>query len=209
MNDIKVKFCGLRTIADLELSANLGVDAVGFVMVEKSPRFVTTEKTAELIQVAKELNLLTVVLFANNEKEFINNVINKCQPDILQFHGFESAAFCEQFNQSYWKAIPMLEQVDVDTYIKDHPKADAFLLDAFGHEQTGGSGEQFKWFKLQENWIDKVILAGGLDAENIAHAVAETGAQFLDISSGIEEIKGVKSNKKMTAFMENVKSIIY
>lgn len=197
----------MKSIADLEHAAQLGVDAVGFVLVEKSPRFVTIEKATELIQAAKNLELLTVVLFANNTKEFVNDVIKTCRPDVLQFHGFEKADFCEQFNQTYWKAIPMLEQINLDEYFKQYRHADAFLLDAFGQQQMGGSGEQFNWFKLPKDNAKQLILAGGLNAENVIQALHETGAEFLDISSGIEEIKGVKSNKKMTAFMQNIKSL--
>lgn len=207
MSKIKVKFCGMQTVEDLKHAANLGVNAVGFVLVEKSPRFVSTEKAADLIVVAKNLGLTTVALFADNDYEYINNVLSLCQPDVLQFHGSENAAFCEQFQHSYWKAIPMLEQVDLDQYMLDHPNADAFLLDAFGNEKTGGSGHQFSWFLFPENSQVPLILAGGLSTDNVSEAVAITGAQFLDISSGIEEIKGVKSNKKMTAFMQELMAI--
>ncbi|MCX7554442.1 phosphoribosylanthranilate isomerase [Marinicella sp. S1101] len=207
MKQIKVKFCGLKKHHELHWAAESGADAVGFVLVEKSPRYVDMELAKELIDAAKKMQLITVVLFADHPAEYVNKVIDSCYPDVLQFHGFETAGFCEQFKHRYWKAIPMLSTADYLSYFDQYPNAEAFLLDTFGKQQSGGSGHAFEWFQFPEQHKEKMILAGGLHENNVADAILSTGAEFIDISSGIEEMKGVKSANKMMSFMQQVKAI--
>lgn len=207
MNEIKVKYCGLKTLADVRAAIEAGVDAIGLVFVENSPRYISPEGAVELACTAKQSAVKVVALFANHDTAFVEAVINTVGPDILQFHGDEDAAFCEQFNHSYWKAVPMLKTEDYLVYIQQYPKADAFLLDAYGGQQSGGSGQSFSWFKFPEKLSEKLILAGGIDAQNAASAITATGAKYIDTSSGIESAPGVKSKIKMLALMRQVQAI--
>ena len=207
MNKVKVKYCGLKTPEDIESAKQAQVDAVGFVFVEKSPRYIAPEKASELSITAKLAGIKVVALFADHEAEFVQHIIKEVKPDILQFHGSETAAFCEQFEQVYWKAIPMLEVTDYQSYMDQYPKAQAFLLDAFGKKQSGGSGQPFKWFQFSTEVKQKMILAGGIHSGNVVTAVAATGTQFIDTSSGIESVPGVKSKSKMLALMEKINAI--
>lgn len=199
---MKVKFCGLRTADDVKRAAEYGCDAVGFVFVATSKRCVTIEQAEPLMALAKHLGLLTVALVANAEATEIKNIIRHCQPDVLQFHGFEEAEFCAQFKHRYWKAIPMLNGSQWQAIMKTHEHAELFLLDTYGDSQTGGSGKAFEWFRFPEQDCSQMILAGGLDAENMSLAIAKTGAEFIDISSGIEATPGVKSHAKMKQIMQ-------
>jgi len=207
MNEISVKFCGLKTLDDVAAATEAQVDAIGLVFVKKSPRYISPEDAIELSIAAKQAGIVLVALFANNQTSTVEHVIQLIAPDVLQFHGNETAAFCEQFGRTYWKAVPMLEDLDYQTYMDRYPTAQAFLLDAFGGRHTGGSGRSFKWFQLPKNKTPKLILAGGIKAENVAAAIAATGAQFIDTSSGIESIPGVKSKTKMLALMAQIKAI--
>ncbi len=209
MNEIKVKYCGLTTHQDVMNAAKAGVDAVGFVLVKKSPRFVSNEVAAELIAAAKKKGMTTVVLFADHDVEFVRQAIIDCRPHIVQFHGFESAEYCEQFGHRYWKAIPMLTVTDYIDYMTRYKRAEGFLLDTYGRVQSGGSGKAFEWFKFSEKHKSKMILAGGLHQTNVIDAILKTGAEFIDTSSGIEEMKGVKSADKMMAFMQQIKRLNY
>lgn len=207
MNEIKVKYCGLKTPADVQTAIEAGVDAIGLVFVDKSPRYISPEAAIELACTAKQSGVLVVALFANHDAAFVEAVIETVEPDVLQFHGDEEAVFCEQFDRSYWKAVPMLKTQDYVGYIQHYPKADAFLLDAYGGQQSGGSGHSFSWFKFPEKLTAKLILAGGIDAQNVASAITATGAQYIDTSSGIESAPGVKSKTKMLALMRQIRAI--
>lgn len=207
MKKIKVKYCGLKTRADVDAAIQAEVDAIGLVFVEQSPRYISPADAVELAAVAKQAGILVVALFADHDAAYVHHVIGLVKPDVLQFHGTESAAYCEQFNGRYWKAVPMLKTQDYQLYMQQYSQADAFLLDAFGGQQTGGSGQTFQWFKFPEALTSKLILAGGLNAENVSAAIAATDAQFIDTSSGIESSAGVKSRTKMLALMEVIQAI--
>ncbi len=204
---MKVKFCGLRTAEDVKRAAEFGCDAVGFVFVTDSKRYVTIEQAIPLIELAQQLGLLTVALVANAEVNEINDIIQYVQPDVIQFHGFEDADFCEQFNHRYWKAIPMLNKPDWQITIKEYKYAEKFLLDNYGDKQSGGSGRAFTWFRFPDSGLNQLILAGGLQAKNINQAIAETGTKYIDISSGIEATPGVKSHAKMQHIMQLVANL--
>ncbi|VAW44264.1 Phosphoribosylanthranilate isomerase [hydrothermal vent metagenome] len=204
---LKVKYCGLKTLDDVESAAEAQVDAIGLVFVENSPRYISPEDAIDLAAAAKHSGLLVVALFANHQAASVACVIQTIEPDVLQFHGNETVEFCEQFEHRYWKAIPMLETQNYQAYMAQYPKAEAFLLDAFGGQQAGGSGRSFKWFQFPEKLLPKLILAGGIHAENVTAAIAATGAQFIDTSSGIESTPGVKSKTKMLALVARVRTI--
>ncbi|MCB1581606.1 MAG: phosphoribosylanthranilate isomerase [Marinicella sp.] len=204
---IRIKYCGLTTSDDVKHAAEAGIDAVGFVFVEKSKRYIAPEQAKTLIQQAKHKGLLTVALFANQEASLVNKIIDLIEPQVLQFHGSETAEFCEQFDWPYWKAVPMKSDIDFLAYIAIHPRAEMFLLDAFGEQQCGGSGESFQWFEFPEALKSKLILAGGINEQNVEQAIKVTGAEFIDTSSGIEEIPGVKSKQKMIKLAAKIKSL--
>ncbi len=204
---IKIKYCGLKTLGDVNDAIEAGVNAVGFVFVKSSQRFIECDLAASLIEVAKSAGLTTVALFADQDPDEVENIIKITNPDVLQFHGQERAKFCEQFLRPYWKAVPMLTGGKYTDAISSHPNADAYLLDAFGAEQTGGSGKTFEWFKFPAEWHSKLILAGGINEHNVEDAIMNTGTQYLDTSSGIESSPGVKSRFKMMSLAKKIKAI--
>ncbi|TDR22494.1 phosphoribosylanthranilate isomerase [Marinicella litoralis] len=203
----KIKYCGLTTEDDVKHAIEAGVDAVGFVFVPSSPRRVSVEVATNLISMAKASGLTTVALFANQDADKVNLTIGQTKADVLQFHGEESAEYCEQFMLPYWKAIPMLSNASYTEYMASHPNAAAYLLDAFDTQQSGGSGKSFNWFEFPIDLKQKMILAGGLNEQNIAAALAATGSQYVDTSSGIESSPGVKSKAKMLSFANTISAI--
>lgn len=194
---IKIKYCGLRHEAEIELACQLGIDAIGLVFVEKSPRHVSLERAEILSQHLKQSNAqhkpLLVALFVNPDVAFVQQVIEQVQPDVLQFHGQETPEFCQQFNQKYWKAIAMLDGLPWQQQVREHHAAEYCLLDAYQTGQLGGSGDAFEWFEFPNNLKERLILAGGLNVDNIKNAMSQTQTQYLDVSSGIESSRGVKS----------------
>ncbi len=201
---VKIKYCGLSTVADVRLAEQLGIDAIGLVFVKRSPRYIDPESAQKLLTETRPKTEV-VALFANQEVEEIRTVLEQVKPDVLQFHGNETASFCEQFGHRYWKAIPMLSNTPWHEVTKEHPKAEQFLLDAFGAGKSGGSGDSFPWFKFPTEWRNRLILAGGLNVDNIHTAFTKTGTQYVDVSSGIESQRGVKSAALMEQFCQIIK----
>ncbi len=201
---MKVKFCGLQKQQDVAFAASLQCEAVGFVMVPGSRRAVDMALARELTDFTRQFDLNSVILVANADTRTVDQIINRCQPDFIQFHGRETAAFCQQFGVPYWKAVPMLAVDDWQRYIEPYHLAQRFVLDTYGGNKSGGSGRAFNWFTFPAELKARLILAGGLTVSNVAEAVSITDAQFIDVSSGIEQVPGVKSQTLMQQFMQAV-----
>ena len=200
---IFTKFCGITRLEDAINASNAGCNALGFVFVKSSKRFITANKCQSIINKISPL-VISVGLFSNNSKEEVKKIIQQCPLQVLQFHGKEDKEFCEQFNLPYWKAIPMADLVDPLTYSQKHPNAQAYVVDNYGKKQQGGSGKIFDWSQLPHNLNTKWILAGGLTVDNIKQARQNTSVINFDVSSGIEKSPGIKSQTKMNQFIKNL-----
>ncbi|MEO7326469.1 MAG: phosphoribosylanthranilate isomerase [Dokdonella sp.] len=201
----RVKFCGITRAEDARLAAALGVDAIGLVFTRKSQRFVGVSQ-ARAIRRALPLLVTAVALFMDDEPSWIEEVIAVVQPDILQFHGNESAGFAASFARPYFKAIPMGSVTNVIAYAAQHPDASGVLLDSHAGGAMGGSGEAFEWSRVPRNIGRPVVLAGGLDPDNVARAIAAVRPYAVDVSSGIESAPGIKHAAKMRRFVEAVQA---
>ncbi|MEO6688136.1 MAG: phosphoribosylanthranilate isomerase [Dokdonella sp.] len=201
----RIKICGITRAEDARLAAALGVDAVGLVFTRKSQRFVGASQ-ARAIRRALPLFVSAVALFMDDEPSWIEEVIAVVQPDILQFHGNESAGFAASFARPYFKAIPMGSVTNVIAYAAQHPDAAGVLLDSHVSGAMGGSGEAFEWSRVPRNIGRPVVLAGGLDPDNVARAVAAVRPYAVDVSSGIESAPGIKHAAMMRRFVEAVQA---
>lgn len=206
INSYFTKFCGITSQHDALNAQALGCNALGFVFVKKSKRYIDVTSCQNIIKTLSP-TMLTVALFANNSKDEIQEVLNNCSVHVLQFHGDETPEFCNQWNRPYWKAIPMANNIDPVEYASRYRQAQAYLIDNFGTKKQGGSGSRFDWNKLPEAVDNKWILAGGLDAFNIQEAKDSTDIRCFDISSGIEKSPGIKSKTKMKLFLNNLNSV--
>ncbi len=200
----RIKFCGLTRAEDLHLAVDLGVDAIGFVFTRRSQRFVGVSQ-ARVLRRALPPFVNAVALFMDDEPSWIEEVIAAIQPDLLQFHGAEPAGFASSFSRPYIKAIPMASVTDAAAYAAQHPMATGFLLDSHAAGNVGGSGEAFDWRRVPR-LARPLLLAGGLDAGNVAQAVALVRPYAVDVSSGIEAVPGVKDAAKMRAFAAAVRA---
>jgi len=200
---VRVKVCGITRIEDALLAARLGADAVGFVFYDKSPRFITPTKAAAIIRALPPL-VSAVGLFVNPGQDEIDDALRHCPLDVLQFHGEESPEFCDAQPRRVIKAIPVQEKGDPHAACAyDCP----VLLDAKAPKGVyGGTGKPFDWSLLDGfEYAHPLILAGGLDAENVAAALACRQWDALDVSSGIEAMPGVKDAEKLRQFMTMVR----
>ena len=138
------------------------------------------------------------------DAEFVRDSIVKSKINLIQFHGAESEEYCNQFNLPYIKAIPMKEDINLLECCKDYKSASALLLDTFSQKLKGGTGEVFDWKKIPRKLSLPIIIAGGLNSENISDLTKTVRPFCVDVSGGVESIKGVKDEEKMKEFMIGV-----
>ncbi|WP_201548802.1 phosphoribosylanthranilate isomerase [Psychrobacter fjordensis] len=208
-----VKFCGFTQLSDIQTATQLGVDAVGLVFYPPSPRAVTLAQ-AQILSTAVPAFVSVVALVVNMTQDELVELANNVPFDIIQFHGDESPEQCQQLaskvNKRWIKALRVNADTDsavsVRAQIDEFAKAGAssILLDAYHQHKYGGTGARFDWSLIPQDSLLPIILAGGLDAENIA-ATLELPIYAVDVSGGIEIDKGKKDPAKMRAFMKAVK----
>lgn len=209
MSDVKVKICGLRTVADVLAAANAGASYVGFVFFAKSPRNVTFDQAAALA-VEVPMGIAKVALVVNADDAFLDDLTARVPLDMLQLHGTESPERVAEVKARYglpvMKAVGIADASDlvqIDAYAT---VADQLLIEAKppkGSDRPGGNGVTFDWQLLADRkyWTVPWMLAGGLTIENVAAAIARTGAQQVDLSSGVESAPGVKDPALIAAFV--------
>ncbi len=202
----RVKICGITRCEDAQAATDAGADAIGLVFYEKSPRFVSNTQAAEISQ-SISVFVSRVALFKDAGKAIIQSVLRDVEIDLIQFHGSETADFCEQFELPYIKALGMEGTAHDADYllasVKAYPSAKALLLDGHAPGEAGGTGNTFNWSAV--NAIDKdIILAGGLNANNVKHAIDTVHPYAVDVSSGVEASPGIKDKEKVAAFMRQV-----
>jgi len=199
----RVKICGITKKKDALFASNLGVDALGFVFYKDSPRYIDPIDAGKIISCLHPF-ILRVGLFVNNDADFVRDSINKSRINFLQFHGDESEEYCNQFNLPYIKSISMKEDINLLECCKNYNSASALLLDTFSKKLKGGTGEVFDWDKIPGKLSIPLIIAGGLDSENISNLIETVKPFCVDVSGGVESSKGVKDEKKMKEFMIGV-----
>lgn len=201
----RIKICGITRVEDALLACALGADAIGMVMTPASPRCVTLER-ARAIRGALPAFVDAVVLTHDLPRERVQAIIDGVRPDYVQFHGLEDAAFCASFELRYTKAIGMDGDVDVRTIAAGHRQAAGFVLDGHPPGQQGGRGKTFDWSRIPRDLGRPVILAGGLDAGNVARAIHMVRPWAVDLASGVESAPGIKDAAKMRAFFAAVRA---
>ena len=209
MPDVKVKICGLRTVADVMAAADAGASYVGFVLFPKSPRNVTIDEAAALA-IEVPMGVAKVALVVNADDAFLDALTAKVPLDMLQLHGSETPARVAEVKARYslpvMKAIGISTAADlekIDTYAA---VADQLLIDAKPPKDAnlpGGNGNAFDWQLLagRKYWTKPWMLVGGLTMDNVASAIATTGATQVDLSSGVESAPGVKDPALIHAFI--------
>ncbi|MFC2994556.1 phosphoribosylanthranilate isomerase [Acinetobacter sichuanensis] len=207
----RAKICGITRIQDIQSAVQAGADAIGFVFFEPSPRYVSALQAQPLAQaIPPYVNI--VGLFVNASAEEIAQVLKQVPLDIIQFHGDETPEQCQQiaqFNQRRWyKAIqikPDMENSEIIATIWQYQQAgaSAMLLDAWHPELKGGTGHSFDWSQFPKLDIP-LILAGGLNPDNVEDAIHTTQAYAVDVSGGIEAAKGIKDQQLIEKFMQGV-----
>lgn len=206
MSSVRVKICGLTNVDDALHACAAGADAIGLVFYAKSARFVDLTQAAEIAASIPPF-VQRVGLFVNETEAFVNNVLVNVELDLLQFHGDETAEYCQSFSLPYIKALRMKPGQDIGSLMSQHPRARAFLLDSYTPGIPGGTGETFNWSEFPSSTDKPLILAGGLKPENIQIAINSCLPYAVDVSGGVESKPGRKSAEKVQAFIRQAKKI--
>jgi phosphoribosylanthranilate isomerase len=203
---LRIKICGITNLDDARAAIDAGADALGFILYEKSKRFIPIERALEIVEALPPF-VTTVAVTVDAVREFTNLAYRKQlkQFNVAQLHGHESGAHCRAVS----KYLPVIKALPADT--RENPSffpVSAFLLDTPSPEH-GGTGRTFDWdlavaFKKQTN--KPVILSGGLNPENVAEAIRAVQPYAVDVSSGVESAPGRKDHAKLRDFIRQCKS---
>lgn len=200
---VRVKICGITRVEDALSAVESGADAIGLVFYEPSPRNVSIEQAIEIAN--KIPAFVTIVgLFVNADSEFVRSVVSRVGLDLLQFHGDETPQECACYGLPFIKAIRVKSDTNLVQCAKDFSAARGLLLDAYTEGVAGGTGNVFDWGLIPTNLGKPVILAGGLNAHNVAQAISQVKPYAVDVSGGVEASKGIKDAAKIAAFMQQI-----
>ncbi|MBW1740789.1 MAG: phosphoribosylanthranilate isomerase [Deltaproteobacteria bacterium] len=203
---VRIKICGITNTEDAVAAAEFGADAIGFVFAP-SPRQISPEKAREIIEALPPL-VLTVGVFVDEDPEVVASIAAFCHLDLLQFHGKESAAYCRRFGQRVIKAVRVQNQDRLERCSEYSSVVDALLLDTYAPDRCGGTGLTFDWhLALEAKRYGRIILAGGLNPDNVAAAIGVAKPYAVDASSGLEKKPGVKDHEKIARFIQTVRHV--
>ncbi len=204
MSAVRSKICGITRIEDALAAVAAGADAIGLVFYAKSPRAVSVQQARAIIAALPPF-VTTVGLFVNTSRCELGEILDAVPLDLLQFHGDESAADCDGYHRPYIKALRVKAGDDIAAACRAYPHASGILLDTYVEGVPGGTGEAFDWSLVPREVSKPIILAGGLNAENVAQAIAQVRPYAVDVSGGVEQGKGIKDPAKIQAFMQAVR----
>jgi len=199
----RVKICGITREADALAAVAAGADAIGLVFYPRSPRHVSLEQAAAITR--RLPPFVTVVgLFVNADAETIRASVQAGRVGLIQFHGQECPDYCAGHGLPWLKAIRMKDGLDLDKAAADYAGASALLLDAYRPGVPGGTGETFDWDRIPAHLASRVVLAGGLNPDNVTEAVRRVRPYAVDVSGGVEAEPGIKDAARIAQFMRGV-----
>jgi len=214
MHRTRVKICGLTREEDVRAAGALGADAVGCVCFPGSPRFVEPGRLAELARALRPF-VTPVLLFVDAAREHIDAALRLVPQALLQFHGSEDPGYCGSFGRPFVRALPVSSSCDLLEFEDLFPAAAGLLADAPAEAPRGdpagpygGAGRTFPWERLPSLAQRRLplILAGGLRADNVVAAITAVRPFAVDVSSGVESARGIKSAQHMRDFLAAVRA---
>jgi phosphoribosylanthranilate isomerase len=199
----RVKVCGIRRQEEAQWALESGADAIGFVFAD-SKRKIDVESAA-LISASLPSNVLKIGVFVNEAKDKMEEISRTVNLDYLQLHGDESVQFCDSLNLPFIKAVSIKEKEDLDGI--EHFGGEMILVDSGNGPHRGGNGTTFNWDYVHSlNIPQHLILAGGLNLDNIRQAITKVRPYMVDVSSGVET-DGKKDRRKIESFIREAKSV--
>ncbi len=203
MPSIWCKICGITSLDDAIAAQQAGADALGFNCFPASPRFVAADQIGAM---AAEVSVTRVALFVDPSEAQVAAVLEAADIDLLQFHGEEPEAFCNRFGLPYMKVLRMRENANFAAWAESYASAWALMLDTYVTGQPGGTGQRFDWRLWPHQTGQRLVVAGGLSAANVADAVTTLDPFGVDVAGGVEgSVKGVKDHQKVVQFIQEVR----
>jgi phosphoribosylanthranilate isomerase len=197
---VKIKICGITNLEDALLAAELGADALGFIFYPKSPRKVAPETAREIIAQLPPF-VAAVGVFVDEAAAAVRDLAAQVGLDLVQLHGQESPDYCRGLGRRVIKGFRIKDESSLEELEPYQGAAQAFLLDTYKKGQVGGTGVSFDWQLAREaKKYGRIILAGGLTAENVAQAIVMAQPAAVDAASGTESAPGKKDPGKLRAF---------
>ena len=203
---VKVKICGITNGDEALAAVDAGVDALGFMFYERSPRHIAFAAARKIIELLPPF-VANVGVFVNATADMVRKAVAECGLDTLQFHGDETPEYCEKFRPlKVYKAFRIQGPESLESL--SLYATDAWLLDSFAPDKHGGTGTKFNWeLAVEATKLGRpIILAAGLTPDNVADAVRKVGPYAVDVSSGVESAPGKKDLRKVRAFIEAAKA---
>lgn len=205
----RVKICGNTNYENARLAADLGADYLGFIFVPSSKRVMTVEKVGEILAKLPDFQKI-VGVFCNQPKKEVETIAERLHLKFLQFHGEETALYCDSFMQKGYEVIKTFHVKDAMSLKRlGEYNVSAFLFDTYSHSEKGGSGVPFDWSIIEDKPYvhDKLFLAGGLNPLNVARAIEKVHPFAVDVASGVESSPGIKDPQRLQAFLEKTKGM--
>lgn len=204
---IRIKVCGITRAEDALKATDLGADAVGFVFHRPSPRYIEPAAAAAIIDKLPGF-VTTVGVFVDLEQDEVRRIAGEAHLDRVQLCGSESPEYCSSLGLRWIKGFRLKTREDLELLASYGSGLD-FLLDSYVTGVPGGTGQRFNWEWAKEaGRYGRIILAGGLDPDNVAQAIRTAMPAGVDVSSGIEKSPGIKDRAKMAAFVEAVRNCV-
>lgn len=202
---VKVKICGITNLDDALQAVDAGADALGFVFYDLSPRCISFESAERIIGKLPPY-VSTSGVFVNNPASFIDSAVEHCGINVVQLHGDETPTFCAGIRHTVVKAFRIRNVASIGT-IRNY-SVSGYLLDAYVPGAYGGTGLTFNWETARmAKQFGPIVLAGGLNTENVRLAVETVQPYALDVSSGVEAGPGKKDHSKVSEFIRLAKGI--
>ncbi len=200
----RIKVCGMREMAEVAAVVAAGVDAIGLIFVEQSPRYIDPERARKIVKSLPPF-VDAVGVFVDQEAAAVNEIVRYCGLSMVQLHGAESPVYCAEINCRVIKVFrvqPSLATEDLTSYAGE---VSGFLFDTFHEKIAGGTGQSFDWHLLERLASPRpVVLAGGLTPENVGEAIRQARPFAVDLNSGVEFEPGRKNLDKVRAAIAQV-----
>ena len=201
----RIKICGITHLTDALTAVEAGADALGFNFVPDTSRFVKPDQVAAIVAELPPF-VTTVGVFASKDAAKLSTIANQCRLDAIQLHADVTPEFCRNLDRRVIKAVRVKDESSL-SILSDYD-VNAFLLDAYVEGMMGGTGHVFDWdLALKAKNYGQIIVAGGLNPDNVAQAVRHVKPYAVDVSSGVESQPGRKDPDKVRKFIDAVRSV--
>ncbi len=207
---VKIKICGITSLDDARAAIDAGADMLGFNFYRPSPRFIEPETARQIIDSFKteyeSRQIEAVAIFVNEPVEDLLNALRVSGVDVVQLHGDESPAYCNEMKSRLSKQI-VIKALRVSAAFEPgeagNYDVDAIMLDAFHDQLRGGTGRVINWdvARATREIVPRLFLSGGLSPENVAEAIAKVQPYAIDACSSLESAPGKKDLARMKAFV--------